>query len=806
MEEDKHLTKNRLSLEKSLIIVFLCCVFLLALIKIEDTDTWTHLSLGKLILTLKGLPEKEPFTFPSFDKPFHDPEWLFDVVFYLVYAVFNVYGVILLKACIITTVFYVLLKDSLSPHRNYIVSIAVLIFIVFMVRHRFVERPDIALMLFLGFTIFSLNAYVYENKKYIYFLPLVQVLWANMHPSIVIMPIPFIAFLSGGIFQGFIRKRYNQLFPYTPTNEQLKTIALILLFSLVAALLNPYVLDQFVFPFKLATVDWWKDEIIELQPPNWESFKSPYLLMAAIAVSFVINIRRFSIIHFLLLIPFVYLSFSAIRFIFLLGLVGSPLIVRNIGSLHISTRSKKILEYSLIFSVVFITSLTLLEKGPFFSSNKKFGFGVNYDFFPEKALSYLDKRDIQGKVFNTFEWGGYITWRDFPRRTAYVDGRGKLSYELLNSLDLARTRASVLDQLYDTYGFEVVMVNYPNTPKFFSTATSPDVDVALSSDDWVLVYWDDMSLVYLKKGGKFNEIIKKDAYRYIKPANGPYAVKVHDKEYISGVMDELKRNINDTGSSTAYAFIGFIMNEMRNYNEAIEYLSNVKYTPFGSNLFNAYQGLAFAYGKLGSYDESIQFYKKALKLKKEAPVLYNLGIIYIKKGDEKQGAESLEDALALNKNLLSIYPKLISIYQKYNERDKLNKITNMYETAKIYNTGEEHFQKAMKAYLEQRFEEAAEEYKKSIEANPYNPSSHSNLGYIYFDIGLIEKAYTYQKNAINLDPEFANAHYGLALIYKKWGDRQNAKRHWQEYLRIEPKGYYSRKAKDELKKLGVPPA
>ncbi|MCK5427125.1 MAG: tetratricopeptide repeat protein, partial [Thermodesulfovibrionia bacterium] len=463
-------------------------------------------------------------------------------------------------------------------------------------------------------------------------------------------------------------------------------------------------------------------------------------------------------------------------------------------------------EYSLIFSVVFITSLTLLEKGPFFLPNKKFGFGVNYDFFPEKALTYLDKRDIKGKIFNTFEWGGYITWRDFPRRTAYIDGRGKLSYDLLNKLDLARTRANVLDQLHDTYGFEVILVNYPNTPKFFSTASSPDVDVALSSEDWALVYWDDLSLVYLKKGGKFNEIINQDAYRYVKPANGPYAVKVHDKKYMSGLMVELERNINETGSSTAYAFTGFIMNEMSRYNEAIEYLSNVKDTSFGSNLFNAYQGLAFAYGQLGFYDKSIRFYKKALKQKKEAPVLYNLGIIYMKIGDERKGTESFEDALAQNENLLSIYPKLISIYKKYDDQDKLNKITNMYETAKVFNTGEEHFQKAMKAYLEQRFEDAVEEYKKSIESNPYNPSAHSNLGYIYFDIGLIEKAYEYQKNAIYIDPEFANAHYGLALIYKKWGERQNAKRHWKKYLRIEPRGYYSRKAKDELKELELPPS
>ncbi len=813
MINDRPTNNHEQRLKILLVIIFLVCVFLLSVVKIEDTDTWTHLSLGRIILTLKSLPEKEPFIFPSFDRTFHDPEWLFDVVFYISYALFSVYGVILLKAVIITAVFYILLKDSLIPRKNHITSIAVLIFIVFMVRHRFVERPDIMLMLFVSFTIYSLNAFIYENKKYIYFLPVLQILWANMHPSVVIMPVPYMAFLAGGILQGLIRKKYTRFFPDTPSTSQLKTIALILFVSLMASLLNPYFIYQFIFPFKLAGVDWWRDEIMELQPPNWKDFKSPYLLTAALIISFLINIGREkdekfsrpienpSLINLFLIIPFLYLSFTAIRFIFLLGLVGGPLIAKNIGSLVLYGKTKKVAAVFLIIFLLASTALTLLKLEPFYLPDKAFGFGINYGFFPEGALRYLDKRNITGKIFNTFEWGGYITWRDFPRRMAYIDGRGTISYELLNKLDLARARASVLDDLYKKYGFEIAVLNYPRTQAFFSTISAADVDAALSSRDWALVYWDDLSLVYFKRRGKFKEAIERDEYRYVKPANGPYVARVHDKEYLSGLIGELNRNIQETGSSTAYAFLGFIRNEMGLYKEAVELLSKVKEIPFSNSFFNAYQGMAFAYGKLGNYDRAITFYKKAIKINKEAPALYNLGIIYLQTGDDKKGAQYLQEALELNKNLLSIYPKLMDIYQKLNEHDKLEQVARMYEAAKVYNAGEEHFQKGVKAWLEQNYEAAIEEYKKSIEGNPSNPSAYSNLGYIYFDIGFPDKAYEYQKKAIDIDPEFANAHYGLALIYKRWGDTEGAKKHWQEYLRIEPKGYYSRKAKEELDKL-----
>lgn len=798
MVDNKYATK----IGQLLIIVFLICVFLLSVIKIEDTDTWTHLSLGREIVNLSGFPDKEPFNYPSFDKPFYSPSWLFGLIFYLSYAALKLSGVILLKAAIITTVFYILLKDSLVPHKNHIISVVVLIFIVFMVRHRFVERPDIVLMLFLSFTILALNAFVYGNKKYIYFLPLIQILWVNMHPSIVLVCVPFGAFILGGILQRFINDRYKLNLPCAPTPNQLKIIGLIFLLLLTASLINPYFTKPFYAPFELTSADWWQDEIMELQSPDWKNYKSPYLLTAALIISFLINIRRPSIIHLFLVIPFVYLSFSALRFMFLLGLVGGPLIVRNVGLLNLHARAKKLIQVFLIFFVILLTTLALFEIKPSYLPGKAFGLGVNYDFFPEGALQYLDKRNITGRVFNTFQWGGYITWRDFPRRIPFVDGRGYLSEDLLETLDLARARPHVLDELHKTYGFDVALLNYPTTLESCSTAM-PDFDASLSSKEWALVYWDDLSLVYLKRGEKLKDIIEHDEYRYVIPANGPYAAraKLHDKEYLSGLISELKRNIDETNSSIGYAFLGFIYNEIRLYREAIKSLSMVKDFPLGSNLFSAYQGLAFAYGRLGSYDKSLTFYKKALKLKKEASLLYNMGVIYLEKGDKKEGAEYLEDALALNKNLLSIYPKLISIYQEFDERDKLQKTMSMYKTAKIYSEGEEHFQEGLKAYLEQRYKVAVEEYKKSIEANPSNPASYNNLGYIYYDMGILNKAYEYQKRAIDLDPDFANAHYGLALIYKKWGDKKGAKRHWEEYLRLEPKGYFSRKAKEELKGL-----
>ena len=51
---------------------------------------------------------------------------------------------------------------------------------------------------------------------------------------------------------------------------------------------------------------------------------------------------------------------------------------------------------------------------------------------PEGALRYMDKWNITGKVFNLVHWGQYITWRDYPARSAFVDARFYLPPDLLN--------------------------------------------------------------------------------------------------------------------------------------------------------------------------------------------------------------------------------------------------------------------------------------------------------------------------------------------------------------------------------------
>ncbi len=792
-------------------ILFLSSVFVLALIKIEDPDVWIHLSFGRLIWNLKGLPATEPFLYTMQGEPFSYSSWLFGVIYYAAYHALNVYGVILLKAITVTAAFYILLRDALRPYKHPIVAIIVMPLIVIMVRHRFVERPDTFIMVFLSFSIFSLNAFIYDEKKYLFALPFVHILWANSHSSIPLMFVPFMAFIIGGSLQRYAAT-INPRFVNGPSFSQLKTITLVFIASFAASLISPYFISQFFFSTQFLSTDILKQEIVELMPPTWQTMKWPFIIAPAVILSFILSMKRIQLVHLLLVIPFIILSFISSRFAFLPCIVAGPIISRHITAALLETKwwnrfsSKTLVSTSVAVWIFLYTTLVFARVEPFVDTHvvdtKNFGFGINYDCYPEGALHYMDKRKITGRIFNDFAWGQYITWRDYPTRAVFIDGRGYLRGDLLEAMVMVPDQPDLLEELYKTYGFESILVKYPDPePKlaFYDWGSNS----AMSYPGWALVYWDDLSLIYLKKGGKYDSVIKEDEYQYVNPAKESATSMLHTEDNQNHIFRELQRNIEETGSSKAYVFLGSWYIGRGLYQQAIETFSHVRAFPAVKDpLLDRYGGIGYAYSQLGNLDEALRTYKQSLDLPLVSGIYCsNIGNIYLRKNDKKNAIKYFEKALKIDRNIVSVYPLLISLYHELNRTSDAKRTEERYKSALIVKDGEEHNNLGRKAYADGRIDIAIDEFKRAIEINPSNPAFYSNLGRVYFNSGVMKPAYEYQQRALEIDPNYAMAYYWLGQIYRNSGNAAMARKCFEEYRRIEPNGYLSRKAKQYIKDL-----
>jgi hypothetical protein len=494
-------------------------------------------------------------------------------------------------------------------------------------------------MVFLPLTIYALNRFVYEGRSgWLYALPLFQVLWVNMHPSAVLAAIPFGAVLVGGGLQRLLLRRGWEL-AGTPSAKQLKTIASVAVAVAVACFINPYGYHPLLLPLELVTSGYLNREISELQAPSIRDFPLIFGMAGVLVVSFVAVRGRLSVVSALLVAPFLYKGLTGVRFVFLLGLVAAPIIVRNVldalaplaegrGRAPVLVGSHLAAGAGLAF-----TLLGAVHVVPVLDPRRAPGFGVHEAFVPEGALRYLDRTDITGRVYNPFHVGGYIEWRDFPRRSAIIDGRGYVPTGMLEEIHFARAYVEHLNRLQEIYGFDVAVVDYPAHTKLYLEEMPPHLDLGLIAPGWALVYWDDTALVYLRRTESLTAVIARDEYRHVKPANGPgflmRALETGDEPTRAAIGRELHRNVSETRSSIGSTLLGYAalqQGDLQASVGAFEQVKDLKFIP------QATLGLAMAHWRRGDVGGALVAYRKRLALGEDPRLFFSVGVALVRLG------------------------------------------------------------------------------------------------------------------------------------------------------------------------------
>jgi len=786
-------------------ILVAVAAFSLAVTRIEDPDAWTHLALGRLMVESRGLPAHEMLVFPSAALPYHNTEWLFDVIVYLVFRAAGLPGVILLKALTVALAFWLLFKDATLPREpasdrglRAIIAAAVLLACLPMLRHRFVERPDIALMVFLACTIYALNAYLLDGRRLIFALPAVHVLWANMHPSVIVTVVPFAAALVGGAAARALGPGPD---PAAPSGRQLSVVAGILVADLVAALLNPRGIEILTLPLQLAASPFFTQEINELQRPPFGLYPGPYVLAVLLALTFVCLWRRRPLVSLLTVLPFGFLGLSAVRFIFVFAVVGAPVLARNLSTLALAMapagwrRPVTVLSVAALVGGGASAAGALGQVPPLAEPRKSVGLSADSRFVPEGALRYLDGIGMTGRLFNAFHFGGYIAWRDFPKRAAIIDGRGYVPPGLREEIHFSRAYPDQLARLQSAYGFEAAVLDYPSYSGEGLEQLAPDADWGLTSPDWALVYWDDFALVYLKRSSRWEAVIARDEYRRVHPANGLPAFwrSLTDKAAIPEIQAELERNVAQTGSDRGRTLLGFALLQQGKVDAALDVFGDVR-DP--ERRLDVLQGQAIAWQQKGDKARAIEAYERAVSVQEDALTLYGLGVALIDAGRNKDAIRALERAREKNPGLLPVYPALIEAYRRSGEPQREPAIAQAGGAAAQRAQALARARGGLALNRAGRLPEAAAELETAARLDPDNARIKSDLGFVYLYAGRLEDAIRQQRAALERDPRLAQAHYGLGLALEKSGDVPGAKRELAEYARLEPRSYLAWRLRD----------
>ena len=451
----------------------------------SDSDTWWHLKTGQYIVRNHALPVPDPFSFTTYmgapaypgEETTRDfnlkHEWLAQVVFYLTYAAAGFPGLVLLRVAMVSAYCglagLVVFRRTNGFYRALASAGITALFAGFFLS----DRPYQFTYVLLAATLAIL-----EYRRWLWLLPPLFLAWANLHGGF------FLGLLVVGVYCAealFLRWRKQAV----PDERKLWLVSAV---CLLAAGINPngFLVIPVVAAYKKSYL---QSTLFEWAPgPLWPPNLISVLLFTAAAV-LVWQRRRTRLVDWLLLGLFGAAYVSAVRNTNLVGLMA-PLVI---ASYIPWKRSLPVLvDFAAAGLVVGLIGAELAQ-------GRGFHLRAADWKYPSGAVDFLQAHQIGGRIFNSYEKGGYLIWRLWPQSQVFIDGRAlneSVFRDYQKMIQYADGSQGARD-LLDRYGIQVIVMN-----GFENNSGEPyRLPVALADPtetEWKLVFQDAQAVVYLR--------------------------------------------------------------------------------------------------------------------------------------------------------------------------------------------------------------------------------------------------------------------------------------------------------------------
>jgi hypothetical protein len=318
--------------------------------------------------------------------------------------------------------------------------------------------------------------------------PVLMLFWANFHAEYIIGFLVLLGYLAGSLWS------------YIFTGDETavtrgKTQAGILLLGFGASLLNPSGLKAWTTIAGYINNQYLMSRIAETRPPDLLSLESLPLLFLFILAVLVVggNRKKFTPADVFLLAGFGFMSLVSVRNVHLFGVAAPLILAHGLSGIQTPQSLKNVSRFfvqkddSRRWTILPITATILLGATllafPLNNYNR-----FDPEMFPVDAVRWLEENPREGRMFNAFDWGGYLLFHLWPSQQVFIESQTDTSGELTRQYESVIAREQGWEAIISGYAIDWAIL-------------PPDWAITehLKREGWTVAYEDGTAVILVKK-------------------------------------------------------------------------------------------------------------------------------------------------------------------------------------------------------------------------------------------------------------------------------------------------------------------
>ena len=447
-----------------------------------DSDFWWHVKTGQFLWEQHKLPLPDPFAYTTAGALAAYPgeavtrhfnlthEWLAQIGIYLAYLLGGTAGLVLCRAMLLTAFCGFVGLVSYRRCGGFFRSLAAAGAVAVIAMRFAQDRPFLVTFLCAAAMLALL-----EYRRWRWLLPFIMLLWANAHGGYVVGWLLLAAYCA------------EDLLKHSPDRRLLWIAPAAILVSFVNP--NGFEVVRVLFYYRQSFLT---STLLEWAPPSlWPPRAFVWLLLTGGGV-LIWRHAKVRPVDWILFVSFGAAALTAERNVVFAGMVAPIVIVSYVPC---NRRNPRWLAYGALGALIALVAWGV-------AGGRFFQLRAAEWRFPAGAADFLVAHHIHGPIFNSYEYGGYLIWRLWPREKVFIDGRA-LSESVFR--DYARILynhdergGNSAAQLLDQYGVEVILMNGFE----YATGTLYKLAPALADPRdpaWKLVYSDAQAVIFMRR-------------------------------------------------------------------------------------------------------------------------------------------------------------------------------------------------------------------------------------------------------------------------------------------------------------------